>query len=229
MLKVQRQSLAGQAAAVILDRVATGDWVVGTKLPGEATLAAELGVGRSTVREAIRDLAGRGVLDTRQGAGVFVIAATPAEDWHDVLRRAAIAEVVEGRLAVEVEAAYRAARRRTPSDLDVMETALAHRTNAARLTDDAAYVDADLDFHQAVVAAAHNSVLDELFDSFRPRIRAAMLDMLALLGPGDSRPREVHDAHAAIVHAIRAGDRDLCAALSRAHLEEIHERITASG
>lgn len=225
-MKVQRQSLAGQVVAVILDRITTGCWAIGTKLPGEATLAAELGVGRSTVREAIRDLAGRGVLSTRQGAGVFVTASTPAVDWPDVLRRAAITEVVEGRLAVETEAAYRAAQRRTAADLDALERALAVRADAERSAEDAAFVEADLDFHQAVVTAAGNEVLNQLFRSFQARIRTAMIDMLALFEPADQRGRQTHDSHAAIVAAIRDRDPERAAALSRAHLEEMHRSIT---
>ena len=227
-MKIQRQSLAGQAAAVILERVVTGDWTIGTKLPGEVALAAELGVGRSTVREAIRDLAGRGVLDARQGSGVFVIASAPVEDWPDVLRRAAVTEVVEGRLAVETEAAYRAAQRRTPADLVALDNALASRAQAEHHADDADYVDVDLEFHQAVVTAAHNMVLDELFRSFHARVRIAMIDMIALLGPDDQRPRQFHDAHAEIVAAIRVGDPELAATLSRTHLEQLHRHITTA-
>ena len=66
-------------------------------------MAAQFGVGRSTIREAVRELAGRRVLESRQGAGVFVIALQAAEDWDKVLRKADITDVLEGRLAIETE------------------------------------------------------------------------------------------------------------------------------
>lgn len=69
MARVSRLSLADQAAEALLERVRSGEWSLGEKLPGETTLAPQLGVGRSTAREAIRQLAGRGVLTSRQGQG----------------------------------------------------------------------------------------------------------------------------------------------------------------
>jgi DNA-binding FadR family transcriptional regulator len=222
--KLERLPLATQAAKVILDRVAAQEWPVGWKLPGEAALAAELGVGRSTVREAIRELAGRGVLATRQGAGVFVVSAEPVVDWETVVRRAEIADVVEGRIAIETESAHRAAQRRTPRDLLVVQKALDQRAEAAPGTSDAEYVDIDLEFHRAVVAAAHNPVLVELFDSFRARVRDAMIDMLAMAGPA-ARSAHDQDVHAGIVAAIRDRDPDRAAAVSRAHLVALHDRL----
>ncbi|BBX36964.1 hypothetical protein MMAGJ_62460 [Mycolicibacterium mageritense] len=112
--QVQRHPLAAQTAQLLLTRIRDGEWPLGHRLPGETTLAAQLGVGRSTLREAIRELAGKGVLDSRQGAGVFVTALDVAEDWDTVLRRTTIASVIEARIAIEAEAAALAATRRTP-------------------------------------------------------------------------------------------------------------------
>ncbi|MHA6627630.1 FadR/GntR family transcriptional regulator [Pseudonocardia sichuanensis] len=225
MAKLQRLPLARQAAEVILSRTTSGEWPPGHRLPGEAALAAELGVGRSTVREAIRELAGQGVLQTRQGAGVFVIAAEPVEDWETVLRRAEIVDILEGRIAVETESAHRAAERRTPHDLEAMRDVLARRAHAASDAPDVDYVDIDLEFHRIVVAAAHNPVLAELFDSFRPRVRQAMIDMVGLSGPA-ARSRHDHDVHTDIVDAIRDRDPERAAAVSRAHLVGIHRRMS---
>lgn len=69
-----------QAAAVLLQRIRSGEWSLGQKLPGESALATQLNVGRSTVREAIRQLAGQGVLDSRQGAGVYLTALDIVEN-----------------------------------------------------------------------------------------------------------------------------------------------------
>ncbi|MER6877851.1 winged helix-turn-helix domain-containing protein, partial [Amycolatopsis sp. NPDC000673] len=102
---VHRHPLAAQAAEILLARIRAGEWALGHKLPGETTLAAQLGVGRSTMREAIRELAGKGVLDSRQGAGVFVTALDVAEDWDAVLGRATVGAVIEARIAIEAEAA----------------------------------------------------------------------------------------------------------------------------
>jgi DNA-binding FadR family transcriptional regulator len=211
---IHRRPLAEQAVEVILARIGAGEWPLGHKLPGETTLATTLGVGRSTVREAIRELSGKGVLDSRQGAGVFVTALEPREDWDGVLRRADIVSVIEARIAIEVEAACLAAERRTRADLSALRQRLAER--AAVSDDVAALVDADTAFHRAVIVAAHNDILTELFDSFVPRIRSAMVDMLRLKPMADAHGD--HLVHAGLVDALLKRDARLASELSRSHL-----------
>ncbi|TDU91453.1 DNA-binding FadR family transcriptional regulator [Kribbella voronezhensis] len=220
---IRRHPLAEQAAEELLRRIGDGEWALGQKLPGETTLAAQLGVGRSTIREAVRELAGRRVLESRQGAGVFVIAQQAAEEWDQVLRRAGITDVLEGRLAIESEAARLAASRRTPADLKNFRRTLADREKASASEPDDRYVEADLAFHRAVVTAAHNAVLSELFDSFQPRVRRAMIDMLRL----DDEHRHRHDqtAHQAIADAIRDRDPELAAAKTRDHLSAVRSSV----
>src|SRR5690606_2495968 len=128
----------------------------------------------------------RGILDSRQGSGVYVTALEAPEDWEQVLRRADIVTVLEARTAIEVEAATLAATRRTPSDLRMIRRALELRTTAGQSVEE--HVDADMALHRTIVIAAHNEVLTELFDGFVPRVRRAMVDML--------RIRPEPDAHA---------------------------------
>jgi DNA-binding FadR family transcriptional regulator len=221
MAQVRRAPLADQAAELLLERIRSGEWALGEKLPGETTLAPQLGVGRSTVREAIRQLAGRGVLASRQGAGVFVTALDAPEDWDAVLRKAGVVAVIEARIAIEAEAAALAAERRTPADLRAIRRALDQRE--AQRSDLEGHVDADTAFHRAVVAAAHNPVLLDLFDTFTPRLREAMIEMLRMRREfgGD----EDHEAHADQAAAI--ADRDAAAASerSRAHLRALRDGL----
>jgi DNA-binding FadR family transcriptional regulator len=221
-MPVLRAPLADQAADALLERIRAGEWALGQKLPGETTLAPQLGVGRSTVREAIRQLAGRGVLQSRQGAGVFVTALDAPEDWDAVLRRASIVSVIEARIAIESEAAALAAERRTPQELRALRRALDARSRSDRELE--AHVDADTAFHRAIVAAAHNDILAELFDGFVPRLRQSMVEMLRLRPLADEAAD--HDAHRALLDAI--ADRDVAAAarLSRDHLTAMKERLS---
>nr|WP_280360653.1 FCD domain-containing protein [Nocardia wallacei] len=219
MAHVQRHPLAAQAAEVLLDRIRAGEWLLGHKLPGETTLAAQLGVGRSTLREAIRELAGRGVLESRQGAGVFVTALEVTEDWDTLLRRADIVTVIEARIAIEAEAAALAAQRRTPADLRAMWRALAARAEAGPPVEH--LVDADTAFHRTVVTAAHNDVLTSMFDAFVPRSRHAMIDMLRLRPLPDERAD--HRAHEVLLDAVRARDGAAAATASRVHLTSLKD------
>src|SRR5438445_2767270 len=98
--------------------IASGEWPVGEKIPAEPELVAALGVGRNTVREAVRALAHSGVLEARQGDGTYVRA--PSELPAVMRRRVAAAElrsVIEVRRAYETEAARLAATRRTSEDM----------------------------------------------------------------------------------------------------------------
>ncbi|MDJ0349969.1 FCD domain-containing protein [Cryobacterium sp. PH29-G1] len=221
-LVIQRNRLAAQTAEILLGRIRSGEWPLGHKLPAETTLALGVGVGRSTLREAIRELAGKGVLDSRQGSGVFVISTDITEDWDVVLRRVSILSVFEARIAIEAEAASLAAHRRTPSDLRAIRRAFARRSDANLSVED--FVDADMRFHREVVAAGHNDVMMELFDGFVPRVRLAMIEMLKLRPIGNSEDDE--SAHGALVEAIADRNPAAAAQSSRAHLAGIHRALS---
>ncbi|MCR1785274.1 FadR family transcriptional regulator [Nocardioides carbamazepini] len=217
MPPVRRHSLADQVAEALLERIRSGEWALGAKLPAETTLGPQLGVGRSTVREAIRQLAGLGVLQTRQGAGVFVVSLDVDEDWDLVLRRVDITTVLEARISIESEAAALAAERRTPSDIRRMRSALEHRAGARSTIEE--LVDADLAFHRSILSASHNEILVGLFDDFTPRQRQAMVEMLRIHHEFGSD--EDHGAHAQVLEAIVARDPERARALSRDDLKSL--------
>ncbi|MER8039198.1 FadR/GntR family transcriptional regulator [Streptomyces hydrogenans] len=210
--------LVEQATQLLRDQIAEGHWPVGTKLPAETALAKTLGVGRSTVREALRALAGAGLVQARQGSGVFVVATEPAEDWPTRLRRAAITDVYEVRMLVEVEAAQLAARRRTEDDLTAIGAALARRREAAG-DDTTGFVDADIALHAAVVEAAHNPVLTGLFTEFTPVLRQALVDLVELLDLRADDPNHGDAGHAALVDAIAASDAAAAGGVLRDELD----------
>ncbi|MFG3010747.1 FadR/GntR family transcriptional regulator [Streptomyces cinerochromogenes] len=216
--------LVEQAAQRLREQIAAGHWPVGAKLPGETTLARELGVGRSTVREALRALAGAGLVRPRHGAGVFVTATEPVEDWPTRLRRAAVTDVYEVRMGVEVQAARLAARRRTPEDIAALRTALEGRRTAAA-GGDAGFVEADIALHGAVVAAAHNPVLTDLFTEFVPVLREGLVTLLHLTRLRHEDPNTGDDTHAALVEAVTDGDAGRAAAVLLGELEQTLERL----
>ncbi|MGV9378280.1 FadR/GntR family transcriptional regulator [Nonomuraea sp. NPDC003707] len=215
--------LVEQATQHLREQITQGEWPVGTRLPGENALAKALGVGRSTVREALRALAGAGLVQARQGSGVFVIATAIttaiAEDWPARLRRAAITDVYEVRMMVETQAARMAAQRRTEEDVAALEEALAARARAAS-QDDAAFVDADIALHAAVVAAAGNPVLTDLFAEFAPALREGLIGLVEVLGLRAHDRNPGHDTHAELVAAVRDGDGDAAGAILQAELEQ---------
>ncbi|MGR3938546.1 FadR/GntR family transcriptional regulator [Streptomyces sp. BRA346] len=215
---LRRSPLVEQATATLRNEITRGHWPVGSKLPGETTLAKTLGVGRSTVREALQALAGAGLVQARQGAGVFVVATEPDEDWPTKLRRAAVADVYEVRMLIEVQAARLAADRRTDADIAALDVALAHR-RAGATSDDAAFVDADIALHAAVVTAAHNPVLTDLFAEFAPALRQGLIDLIELLGLRADEPDHGEEAHAELVRAVQRGDADAAGGALQAELE----------
>ncbi|WP_320783465.1 FadR/GntR family transcriptional regulator [Streptomyces sp. CRN 30] len=210
--------LVEQATIQLREQITSGEWAVGTKLPGETTLSKSLGVGRSTVREALRALAGAGLVRARQGSGVFVIATAPEEDWSTQLRQAAITDVYEVRMLVEVEAAQLAARRRTDEDIAALREALAVRRTAGD-AGDAAFVEADIALHEAVVAAAHNPVLTGLFTQFVPVLKQRLLDLIELLHLRSEDAHHGEEGHAALVNAVARGDAEAAGAALREELE----------
>lgn len=204
-----------QAIEQLRAQIASGAWPIDSKIPTEPQLVETLGVGRNTVREAVRALVHAGVLESRQGSGTYVISTD--ELTGAVSRRmsaAAMADTVEVRRALEVEAVRLAALRRTPDDLAAIDRALADREAAwrsGRVTD---FVEADVVLHTVIVAAAHNPMLADLYASVGAAMRATIADAMG----GALRPERRID-HDRLVEAIRAGDPDRAAHEAGAFLE----------
>src|SRR5258706_6047287 len=118
----ERSSLVPQVIEQLRTQISSGEWGVGTRIPPEPHLAATLGVGRNTLREAVLALVHAGLLERRQGSGTYVVGAR--ELAGAVARRVAdthVAQVLQGRRALEVESARSAAVRRTADDLIALD------------------------------------------------------------------------------------------------------------
>ena len=216
-----RAPLVDQAIAHLRDQIANGEWGLGDRLPAEPALAQQMGVGRSTVREAVRVLSHAGVLEVRQGAGTFVRATTSPSDFAVRLQRAEAVEVYEVRRALEVEAAGLAALRRTPGDLAVIDKALARRTAARKKNDERGFLTADLAFHKAVVDAAHNPLLSALYASSIAAIARAIDDVVA----DPSMTTDSRALHEKLAQAVRRKDQRAAITAVRRHLDGTHEAL----
>jgi len=215
-MALRRSPLVDLAVSQLREQVLSGQWAVGARLPAETELAQQLEVGRSTVREAIRALVHAGLLETRQGSGTYVRSVAPGAEWEPRLRRAAVLEAYEVREALEVQAARLAAGRRTDADIAALRAGLAERDRARARDRDASFVELDLAFHRAVVAAAHNPLLAEMFDSFAAVLREALIAVVS-----DSGLRQVgaDAAHARLAAAIEAGDAAAAERATRDHID----------
>ncbi|MEV7013738.1 FCD domain-containing protein [Streptosporangium sp. NPDC051022] len=193
-------------------------WKAGERLPSEVRLAEELGVGRSSVREAVRLLARDGLLDVRHGSGTFVVAPPPVTeetpDVRQLLRRARLLEAYEVRRALEVEAARLAAQRIRPEDVERLRSRLRDRQDRAG-GDPAAFVDADLEFHHAIMELSGNAVLVGLFTVVRPVLREALIEMVT----HEARLPDVSCAHADVLEALARGDAEAAVAATVDNLE----------
>lgn len=159
------QPTRGQSVVEQLrQRLQDGTWSIGTKLPGEHELSAELGVGRNTLREALRSLVNAGLLTARRGDGTYVIAT---DDLEVALTRRVTPEerlhAMEVRSALEIEAARLAATRATPAEVEHLRHLTEQRSIASRGPSDVDFIRADLAWHDAVARAARNPILLEIY------------------------------------------------------------------
>jgi len=224
--RITRHKLAETVAQQLLEQIRGKNLAPGTKLPSERELQAALGVGRSTVREAINGLSMLGVIEIRQGSGAYV--ATPAapqggaEALAAALARGLTRELFEARRLVEVETARLAAERRTDGEVEELAAILdEHR----RLVDEGLLAVApSVAFHQKIAEAAHNDLLEAFVASFSDQLAARGPILEDIVG----FQRWEIGQHTRIFEPIRDGKAKLAAQRMRAHLDAViayHERI----
>jgi GntR family transcriptional regulator, transcriptional repressor for pyruvate dehydrogenase complex len=209
--EVPRSKLAETAAQHILEVVRTQP--PGTKLPTERDLMTSLGVGRSTVREALKGLALIGVLEVRHGQGAFVADFAPTLPIGLELQGAATKELIEARQIIEVEIARLAAARRSDEWVAEMNALLTdHR---ATLKARRRPVLQASRFHVLIAEAAENRVLAAVVRPFfRLMIQGGPAFYELIEGYADWELEQ----HEQIFGAIRDRDGERAADMMRAHV-----------
>lgn len=201
----------------------------GTRVPSERELTKELGVGRSTVREALNGLAMLGIVEIRHGQGVFVIGDSPPDGEPSAittaLERGVTNEFIEARLVVEVEVARLAAVRRTDEDLARMEAAITEQESRIGGEDVDALIDVAASFNVLLAEAAHNEVLSAMTHTFVSLMVERAPRIYGLDGFAEWDIAE----HRGIYAAIRDRDPDRAGELMRRHIEELAQRYRVVG
>ena len=203
---MRRVGLIEQAAERFREEVTSGRWPVGERIPTEAALVSEFGIGRNTVREAVQSLVQAGLLRREQGRGTFVISSSELTGTLErQLAGGTRRHYLELRLALDSAAASLAALNRSDADVELLRE-LRDRREASWSTDDLDLrASADLALHRAIVAATHNPLYVKLYSS--------MLDIFAAHMRDEKNEDEdaAHRHHHELVEAIADGDADRAA------------------
>ena len=220
---IQASRLYEQIVQQIEGAIAKGELSEGSQLPAERDLAKQFGVSRTAVREAIKALQEKGLVDAFPGRGTFVANGT-----SNSLRRSldrivksgdsdGWAYLVEVREILEPEIAALAAVRAEDQDLATMSDAVDVMDQAGRDSD--AFIEADLDFHLALAEAAANPIVLSLIDSIVGLLREQRLRIFRI-GGGPDRG-QLH--HKLILDAIKRRDAQGARAAMQAHLSQVRE------
>ncbi|MGP4017888.1 FadR/GntR family transcriptional regulator [Saccharopolyspora sp. 5N708] len=212
MRVVGRRSSVDEVIAAINEQLVSGAWVPGQRIPTEQELVTGLGVSRAVVREAVRALVHLGRLESRQGAGTFVVSTADPTPMLRQLRLAEVHDVFEVQLAYDVQAARLAALRRDDADIRRLRALLARRDRAGSPGEFAA---ADVEFHSAIVLAARNPLLLEMYRYLLERLRESLETLRADAELTECDPL----AHQVLLKAIVDGDADAAAMAVHAVIE----------
>jgi GntR family transcriptional repressor for pyruvate dehydrogenase complex len=219
-------SLVDRVAEMISEEITSGRLSPGDRLPTEVQLVKQLGVSRTVVREAVSRLRNAGLVEPRQGAGVFVLEPRvhPLDLSGEAQRtKASVLQVVEVRRAMEGEAAALAAARAKPADLRRMRAALEAIDADVRAGGDG--VDADLAFHQSVVDSTGNPVLAETLRYIGSLMRNGIRVTRANEARRADFTAQVRREHQILLEAVEAGDPEAARAAARQHMEHAAERL----
>ena len=224
---VRKRSAPEMVAEQIIEKITGGELAPGTQLPSQRDLAQMLGVGRSSIREAINALVMMGYLEPLQGKGTFIKAVLPAADPGIEKLKAAfsagsIFDLMEARELLECRSAALAADRADAGQIRTLKAAM--KKVAETKTDYTIFLDADIGFHAAVAEAAGNVVLCELTKLLLEKVVAHHNALKTALLPPAYRDVSIRTA-ARVVQAIEASDPDASACWMAQHLGAIRDEL----
>jgi GntR family transcriptional repressor for pyruvate dehydrogenase complex len=220
----KREGRPQEIARKLLDYILSGQIAPGSRIPSERQLAQALGVGRSTVREALKSLGLLGLVEVRQGDGTY-LRRPDSEllprviEWGLLLGERRTQDLVEVRQHLEVVVARLAAARRDGRDLRSLSAALRKMQKSEGRPAD--FVEADVAFHLAVARAARNTVLSDLLNNIQSLLHVWIRRVIE--GEGESGSSYIE--HVPIYDAIERRDPEAAAVAMGAHMTAASARL----
>jgi len=220
---VRTSRLYEQIVQQIEESIVKGTLKPGDQLPAERELAQRFGVSRTAVREAVKALREKGLVEAYSGRGTFITDGTTqaVRQSLDLMVKIGQPEgsthLAEVRAILEPEIAALAATRIQESELATMREAVAIMDRAGQDPD--AYIEADLDFHLALAEGAANPLILSLLDSIVGLLREQRLRIFEV--PGGPERGQVH--HKRILDAVERRDAEAARDTMRAHLGQVRD------
>jgi GntR family transcriptional repressor for pyruvate dehydrogenase complex len=216
---IARQKTYELVAQRLLELMSAGRLQPGDPVPAERELAQSYGVGRSSIREALRMLESKGVIQA-SGNGSFTVAAfgdtlNRSLDFLISVDQADFRELFEVRHMLEAEAAALAAERHLEPDLAEMARQVAAMQSA--LASETAFIDADLRFHMAIAQATRNRLIVHLMHAIRSQLQASLAASFHVPG----LPELAIEMHRSILDAIAARQPEEARRRMHQHVERV--------
>jgi GntR family transcriptional repressor for pyruvate dehydrogenase complex len=217
---VTRTTLTADIYRKLVSHIIRGVWKPGSRIPPERQLGQILGVGRASLREALKALEIMGLIETRLGDGTYVcqrseFLSKPLLWAITSSSEADVHELVEARKLIEGELAGLAAERATTDDLKQIGTHLDRMERSPQATNE--FLQADIEFHWAIGHAAHNNILMNALNLIRNLLQEWIGSTLQV--PGVAEKAREH--HKAIFFAIAKKNGPAARSAMVAHLEEM--------
>ena len=236
-----KRQLPAQRVRERLERLIATELEPGARLPGEAALASDFGVSRLTIREALKMLEGRGLLDVGQGRRAVVCAPNGAAfgSFLSIIMQQdprGLLELLEVRRALEVQAASLAARHMSRAGAVAIRSALDGMASAAdamrvpqtRQVAEQQFHDFDVGFHEALALASGNRMLASLIEALAKPLRNSFTMSLRGRQLRGGSAEDTAKAHEAIFGHVRSGDARGAAQAMRAHLQDAERDLKAA-
>jgi len=220
--KIARGTLADQVTERLLEYIEGQHLKPGDLLPSESSLATSFGVSRPVVREALKNLEGKGVIEIVNGKGALVrpIDSDPLRMFFQramQMERSTMLELMEIRKGLEVQAVMLAAQRRDETDLRAIRQVVQAMREHMQEVD--IYTRLDVDFHLRIATASHNTMMVYLIDSIRDALRSTVAAGLQSRGR-DLHIEAVQRTHEMLVDTLEKGDVEESMRVMTHHFDE---------
>jgi DNA-binding FadR family transcriptional regulator len=232
--KIKQKTVVNQAMEKIKALIASGEYKVGDRLPTEQQLADMFGIGRTSIREAIKVFHHLGVLESKVAKGTFVCdrskISTEALTWAIMLGESEFFDLLEMRLVMEQQGFFYLVEgyQRDPAiiqpTLDRLETEIENMRQAIDRNSDADRIDADYRFHGIIIEACGNRLFDELYKI----LRAFLYEEIRLTRTAADGFASVPEAHQKLVTIIKSGDISAALITLRSHIKDIKSLMARS-